>query len=431
VSARRRPPWDVVLPLLAWGSLIVAARLLVLPLQRDDPRVGLNNPPLLGHFHIHPHWQILPALVLGGLGVAYGPELAERLRWRTLLAASWLGTLAWIALLAASDGPKAITRPLLTRYEFLAEVPRVSATHDFLGTFTAIAPTYDFHVHSHPPGMLLVLWALDKVGLGGGVIAAAVIIGAGALIAPAALVAARELGTEAWARAAAPFLVFVPAAVWMGTSPDALYAGVSASGIALFALATGRRDDALGDALAVAGGVLLGAGLFLTYGLVTLGAVPLTIALARRRLRPLLLAGAGALAVVLAFLLGGFWWFDGLDTSRELQLSGVFRHRPYAQFLVNSPAAFAFAVGPAAAVALVRLRERGVWILTGAALLALAIADLSGYARGETERVWLPFVPWILVSAAALSRDVPGRRRWLALQVATGLALQVATKSPW
>lgn len=430
-AARRRPPWDVVLPLLAWAALIVVARLLVLPLQRANPHVGLNNPPLVGHLNIHPHWQVLPALVLGALGVARAPALAERLRWRTLLLSSWLGLFAWTVLLAAADGPKAVTRPLLTRYEFLAEVPRVSSTHDFLGTFNALAPNYDFHVHSHPPGMLLVLWALDQVGLGGGVLAAALIIGIGAMVAPAALVACRELADETWARAAAPFLVFLPAAVWMGTSPDAFYAGLSAIGIALFALSSGRRDDAKGDALAVTAGLLLGASLFLTYGTVTLGAIPLAIALYRRRLRPVLLAGAGTLVVVISFFLGGFWWLDGLHTSHELQLAGVFRNRPYGEFVVSSPAAFALAVGPVAAVALMRLRERGVWVLTGAALLALAVADLSGFARGETERVWLPFVPWILVATGALSPSAHTRRWWLALQVAAAIVLQVGTKSPW
>ena len=85
--------------------------------------------------------------------------------------------------------------------------------------------------------------------------------------------------------------------------------------------------------------LLLGASLFLTYGVVTLGAIVLAIAVYRRALRPLLMAGGGVLAVVLAFLAGGFWWYDGLQAARELQLAGVYQRRPYAEFLVNSPAA--------------------------------------------------------------------------------------------
>jgi hypothetical protein len=151
----------------------------------------------------------------------------------------------------------------------------------------------------------------------------------------------------------------------------------------------------------------------------------------RRALRPLLMAAGGVLAVVLAFLAGGFWWYDGLQSARELQLAGVYQRRPYAEFLVNSPAAFALVIGPAVAVGLARLRDRGVWLLTGTALLALLVADLSGYARGETERVWLPFAPWLLIATCALSPSLRGRQGWLALQVATAIGLQVAAKGPW
>jgi hypothetical protein len=58
-------------------------------------------------------------------------------------------------------------------------------------------------------------------------------------------------------------------------------------------------------------------------------------------------------------------------------------------------------------------------------LLAVAAADVSQMARGEVERIWLPFVPWLALAA-------PGHRRaWLAAQVTVGLALQAALRSPW
>jgi len=133
---------------------------------------------------------------------------------------------------------------------------------------------------------------------------------------------------------------------------------------------------------------------------------------------------------VLAFLAGGFWWYDGLQAARELQLAGVYQRRPYAEFLVNSPGAFALVIGPAVAIGLARRASAGV-VLTGVALLALLAADLSGYARGETERVWLPFAPWLLLATCALSPSLRARQGWLALQVATALALQVAAKGPW
>src|ERR671934_194092 len=54
----------------------------------------------------------------------------------------------------------------------------------------------------------------------------------------AALVALREVSGKPAARRAAPFLALAPAAVWIATSADALFAGVGAWGVALIVLAT-------------------------------------------------------------------------------------------------------------------------------------------------------------------------------------------------
>jgi hypothetical protein len=131
--------------------------------------------------------------------------------------------------------------------------------------------------------------------------------------------------------------------------------------------------------------------------------------------------------VFAAFLAAGFNWLEGLDATRELYSAGVASRRPYGDFLVIDLAAFALAVGPAAAAGLGRLRDQRVWLLAGAALVALAVADLSGMSRGETERIWLPFAPWMLIAAAALR----GARGWLTAQVALGLMLQAGVRSPW
>jgi hypothetical protein len=105
--------------------------------------------------------------------------------------------------------------------------------------------------------------------------------------------------------------------------------------------------------------------------------------------------------------------------------------RQYHVFVWLDIAAFAAAVGPAAAGALGALRERGAWLLTGGALVALAVADLSGLAKGEVERIWLPWAPWVLVAAGAFPASIAVRRRWLGGQVAFALGLQVALRSSW
>jgi hypothetical protein len=412
-----------------WALVVVAGHLLGAALDAGDPLVHIGAAPLVGSFDVRLSPRVLPALVLAAAAIAWAPAIAQELRWRLLLAASWAAGVAWAVALAATGGWKALAAPLRSPYEQLAAVDRVGSPGRFLQTFTDVLPSYSTHVRGHPPGGVLALWALDRAGLGGAAAAAALAIGCGAAAAPAALVAVRALAGEAHARAAGPFFAFTPAAVWLATSLDALYAGVSAAGIMLFALACTKPSRARGAtaALALAAGLVLGAALMLSYGVATLGAVVLAIALGRRQPVALAWTGAGVLLVLGAFAAAHFNWIDGLHATREQYLAGVAQRRPYADFLVISAAAFALATGPAVAAGIARLRAPGVWLLVGGALTALVAADLSGMSKGETERIWLPLAPWLLVATAALR----GSRGWLAAQIALALALAVGVRSPW
>lgn len=419
--------WPVAGALATWSLLVVAGHLLGAALYERQPLVHIGAAPLVGSFDVRWSARALPALALAAAALAAAPALAARLRWRPLLAASWAAAVGWAVALAASDGLDALAAPLGSRFEQLTAVPLVGSPARFLATFSDALPGYATHVQGHPPGGVLVLWLADRAGLGGPAWAAALAIGCGALTAPAALVAVRALAGEAPARRAAPFLAFTPAAVWVATSLDALYAGVGATGVALFALACSAPARRRAAALAAAAGVVLGAALALSYGIATLAAVVLAIALGRRRPAALAWAAAGTALVLGALLAARFNWLDGLQATREQYLAGVSRRRPYEQFLVISLAAFALAVGPAAAAGIARLRERGPWLLSGGALVALAAADLSGMSKGETERIWLYLAPWLLVATAAL----PRARGWLAAQLALALALQLGVRSPW
>ena len=431
VARVRSSGLDAGLALAAWLGLVALGRALVVPLNDSDPFVHVANAPLVGRYYPSTTWLIVPPLLLGASAIAWAPALAERLPFRRLLLAAGLAAFAWPFLLAMSDGAQRVIDPLVTRYELLHDVPFAITQQHFLATFTALGAGYDFHVHAHPPLLLMLFMGLHEIGLVGGWPAAVLVIGVGALAAPAAVVAVRALAGEGLARAAAPFLVFAPAAVWIGTTADSFYMGLAAVGIALFAVAATRAPDNLAGALALGGGLVLGAALFTSYGIVPLGLIVLAIAVHRRAWREVALAAAGVVAVFLAFFARGFSWFDGLETARQLQLAGVYEHRPYLEFLVASPAAFALALGPAVAVGLARLRRHGAWLLCGAALAGILFADLSGYARGETERVWLPFAPWLLLAAGAASATARGRQGWLAVQVIAALTLQWTAKGPW
>jgi hypothetical protein len=288
--------------------------------------------------------------------------------------------------------------------------------------------------------MVLLLWTLSRLGLGGAGWTAALCIGGGAAAAVAALVAFRAAAGEALARVAAPFLALAPAAVWVATTADAFYAGLGAGGVAMVALAcrAGDGNRRRADILAAGGGLLLGAAVFCSYGAVLLAPVALAVAVVvapAGGLRRSLLVAIGAVAVVvLVFAAAGFWWFDGLATARTAYAAGVASRRPYDYFLVANLAAFAIAIGPAAVAGLARLRQKGPWLVAGAALVAVVAADLSGLSKGEVERIWLPFVPWVLVATCALAgrhHTAQPARSWLGLQVAIALGLQLVVRTPW
>jgi hypothetical protein len=417
--------------LAAWVSVILVAHVLLERLQAAGANIRINAAPLVGTFELRVGGQVLVAVALGAVVAVAGPRIAQVVGWLILLVASAASAALWAVSLALIDGVQGLTSPLEARTEYLADVVNVGSPGAFVSTFVERIGDYHVHVQGHPPGMLLVLWALDRTGLGGSGWAAALCIGGGVAAVPAVLVTVREVAGEQMARRAAPFLVLTPAAIWIATSADALFAGVSAWAVALVVLATGRRG-ARADGYALAGGLLFGAAAFLSYGLVLLVIVPAVVAWRRRRLRPVVLAAVGAAPVFLAFLAGGFWWVTGLLATRERYFAGVGGRRPYADFLVADTACLAIAIGPAVAAALARLRERWMWLLMGGTLMVVAAAMISGMSKGEVERIWLPFTIWLLPAGAALAA---GRRRvtsgWLGLQAATAIAIATVVTTSW
>ncbi len=66
-------------------------------------------------------------------------------------------------------------------------------------------------------------------------------------------------------------------------------------------------------------------------------------------------------------------------------------------------------------------------VLAGVAMVM--VADLSQMSRAEVERIWLPFVPWLLLGCAALPES--WRRRGLAVQVVVALLVQHLLFTGW
>lgn len=442
--ARERLHADLIAVGLA-AALVLAAVIVGVLLNDNGMRskVWTAAPPLFGRWVPHVGPGSIAAVLLAVAVVAWGPGLAARLTWRTALALSYCGAVGWTFSLALVDGFEyGFAGRLATKFEYLAEVPGITDTGVMLREFTdrilvGTPDNWAVHVSGHPPGATLVFVWLDRLGLSGGAAASTLCVLAGGLVAVAVPVTARVLAGEEVARRILPFAVLFPGAVWLGASADGLFAGVSATGVALLALACGS-SGVRRLVLAAVSGLVLGFSVFLSYGLVLLGLLALAVVLYRRAWDVLATAVAAALAVVGVYALAGFWWFEGYELVVQRYYQDVGTTREFGYWVWANLAAQVLVIGPALVVGLRRCwpllprPQRHVdatVLLPAAALLAVLIADVSSLSKAETERIWLPFTVWLLVAAARLpQRHVRG---WLAAQAALALAVNHLVLTAW
>ena len=402
---------------VVWGTVQIA--------NADQ---GLGAAPLVGRWSWNPDGRLMGAALFAVVVIVFGPRLARTASWRAVLLGAGTAAAVWSALLAAGDG---WATPFARRSDYLGTAVAIDSPLEFLRTFTERAGSYPVHVKGHPPGATLVFWVLDWMGLTGSGWAGLVVLVAWAVAATSVLIALAHVAGRPAARRAAPFVALAPAAVWAGFSADAFFAGIIAVGITLVIAATAHPGHR-GRWLAAGGGVVLGVSLHLTYGAVPLLLIPAVVVARRRRYDLVPSVAVGALIVTGIFVAAGFWWLDGLALTHEQYWTGVASRRPWPYYLLaGNPAALALAVGPGLAVGLSRVRRTrtNTWLVAATALAAVAVANLSGMSKGEVERIWLPFFPWILTATAPIPAS--RQRTWLAANAGLGLVLQVILRSPW
>lgn len=440
-TSRRRTGPEALAIALA-GVLLVAA-FAAEPLGWWGGHVRQWLPPLSAHFDPAFGPGVLLAFPVAIVVLRWGPAYARTAQWRLLLLATWASGLLWgfgLALLRGWSG--GIVAPLRSDDESLVDVPRVDDVLEALRVYTdrilLTAPDHwTTYESGHPPLPLLFFVLLDRVGLGGpgagGVVAA--LIGSTGVV--AVLVALRALGDERRARAAAPFLALTPLVIWTVVSTDAVIMAVTAWGIALLALAATAARARRRVLLSLAAGLVLGTGVFLSYGMVLMGPVAVAVLLAARTWRPLLPAVLAALAVAVAFAAAGFWWLEGYQKLVVRYYQGKGGVRPYSYWVWADLAVAAFAIGPAVVAALGRTaalvgRRRQaapVVLLASGAAVAILGATVSGLSKSEVERIWLPFLLWLVPVTALL--PVRHAQRWLAASAAWALVAGIVFRTTW
>ncbi|MCX6401627.1 MAG: hypothetical protein NTX33_17075 [Propionibacteriales bacterium] len=394
--------------------------------------------PLNGFVDVRVGPGSLFAVIVGIAVIAWGPRVAVRLGWRPLLGVTMVVSLGWLVSLALVDGPEGLSRVLGNPHEYLGTARAVTSVPDLLSTYTEhirldAEDRWPVHVAGHPPGMLLFFVLLVQLGLGGDLAAGLVVTTIASTLPAAVLVTLRALDREVLARSLAPYLVVTPAAVFLAVSADAVIATTVAWGLAALALAS-RRGPRDGWGWAVVAGLLLGYAVMMSYGMPLAGILALAVLMAARSWWPLPVAFLSAWLVVLAFVAGGFTWWEALSPLRQRYWEGIAADRPGTYWWWGNLGALFLSGGLAMGASIgAGLRswgsDRVAALLVGGALLAIVLADASMMSKAEVERIWLPFMPWLTVGTALLPRSWT---RWvLALQVATALLVQHLLDTTW
>jgi len=438
--------WGLIVCLLVLSAFVVPHLHLgwltpVVHQGAAEYRVLAGTAPLLGVWlpRVSPATPCAVALAIAV--VWWGPALARRMEWRSLVVVTWLMSILWTMALALIDGWKTgVVERMSGSFDYLHDIHLVGGVHAYFQHFVSHIPStgpgaWDIESSAHPPLGLLTFVALHRIGLPGPAWAAMFCIVLGTSAVAAVLITTKAVADESLARRVAPFVVLAPAAVWIGVSADAYYAGVAAWGLTLLALAasgTGRCPTPL----ALGAGILLGWAVYIDYGLILMAIPAVAIMVTTRNYRPLVATGLGALAVAATVTALGFWWFEGLGLVRQRYLSTIAMDRPFAYWVWGDIAALVCAIGIPAAVALrrafdrVRLRARaGLNVLLVAMVTAVVVADLSALSKAETERIWLPFAVWLVAAPGFLPRR--SHRTCLAVQAVGALIINSLLLTTW
>ncbi len=392
--------------LLIWAGLVAAGLGLTALAVAVSARVGSAGAPFTGRFRLKVTAGSLlaPATAVTVLA-AVRLGLVDRMRWGVLVGASYLGALWWAMSLALVDGKSGFSVPIASSSEYLRDVGAVgSHPGHFLRTFVEQAPHYSIATRTHPPGPVLLLWALGKLGVHGPETIGILLTVLACAYVPLLAVAVRSLCHESAARHLMPILVLAPYAVWIAVSMDAIVLLLAAGFVTLGVIGSEPGRSPL---WALASGLLLGCDAMLNYAVAWLGVSIVAVFFVRRR--PLLnfFAGVGALVPLMVFWIAGFAWTNGLSAAQADFSVRVGPHRSWVLWAFLDLLLLLIACGPAIIRALRRIHLTPGWPFVVGAGLAVVFAILSGLSRGEVERSWLAFYPFLLIPAVAPAERPP------------------------
>lgn len=437
-TARYRINGRELRDLLLWFVLAAIGLALTAWAVHSGARLGTASAPFLGRYRLQlsPLSLLAPAVAVGVLAIARSGWF-ERVTFRTTLLLAYLAGLAWALALALVDGLAGLTRSLRDPDNYRSDV--VAVGHHPLGylhAYTAHSTQHSLAARGHPPGPVMLLWTLNRIGITDRLSLGILITAAGMTAVPLVLVAVRGVCGQVQARRYAPVLILAPYAIWVAVSMDAVVAMLGAAMVA-----AGVRASASGTGGVRAGGWALLAGLLLgvaalfSYSAGWLGLSLVCLYFARRR--PLVNIGTG-LGALLPILLAdrlGFAWLSGLMAARDDFQTRVEPYRSVLWWSAISVVALLLATGPALYASLRKVRNTAGWPFLVGAACAVLFSVLTGLARGGVEDAWLAFFPWLTVAAVAPQRQagppVPSPLALCATGALTALVVEAVLATPW
>jgi methylthioxylose transferase len=424
--------------LLAWLSLTAIGLGLTWLAVRGGAQLGTRSAPFLGSYRFTVGFASALAIIVAA-AVIFGAQRGrfDELPFPSVLAVGWAATFGWSLSLALVDGVAGLTRSLQSPDNYLTDVPGVGDEPlAFIRTFTGHADGHSVAARGHPPGPVLLLWALNRLGLTDRLALGVVIAALGALITPLVLSAVRGVCGELAARRYAPVLILAPYAVWEAVSVDVLVAVLGAAMVAMGVRASAHtRTGWRAGVWALASGVMLGLAALFSYAAPWLGLSVVCLYFARRRAFLNVATGLGALLPVLAAQFTGFIWIDGLAVARADFEARVEPNRSAVWWGGISVVVLLLATGPPLIRSLRRLRNTPGWPFLAGAGVAVAFSILAGLSRGGAEAAWLPFFPWLTVAAVAPQRqagEIPSSPVLLvAVGGLTAVVIEAMLATPW
>lgn len=425
LPVRLRPSLPHAVVALAAVTVVAGLAITALaPPRAFGSWLGTSYPPFFAFWLPRVSVWVLPAVLALGAGVAGAPALVRRasLGWfgagilalglgeRLLLAAARVGPHAWVAPISTQDS---------AANEYLYGLPAVHGlgVTTFLDRFAQLDTTLPLHATAHPPGLLV---SFELLGLRTPSAVAAFFVLGGALATPLVYLVGRRLVADETARVAALLFCLSPSALLFGaTSADALFVTLALA--AALALLAESRAWRVAGAL-----VLLPLAAFFSYSLLAVGAV-VVLAVGwrdgpRTALALAVMCAAGlVVAYSTLFAATGFDPFGALAAANEAYRGGIDPARPYLFWLFGSPVAWLVSLGlPIAWCALRALERRD--LVARALAVTVVVASVLGFAKAETERIWLFLVPFACLAAASV---LPRHRLSLVLGLLAAQALAV------